>query len=48
MKARKKTTKKLNGFVKDTRLDKYKDIVLFPEKVKKATEILKTAGIPKT
>ncbi len=37
----------LEGFTKDTRLDKYADKVLFKDKVKKANAILKTVGIPK-
>ncbi len=31
----------------DPSLDKYKDVVLFPEKVAKANEMLKTVGLPK-
>lgn len=31
----------------DESLDKYNDIVLFPEKVAKANEMLRTIGLPK-
>ena len=31
----------------DKSLDKYKDKVLFPEKLDKANEMLKTVGLPK-
>jgi hypothetical protein len=31
----------------DKGLDKYKDTILFPEKVKKANEALKKIGLPK-
>jgi len=47
MKAKKKSTKLPAGYIRNTDLDKYKNVVLFPEKVKKATDILKTAGVPK-
>jgi hypothetical protein len=31
----------------DESLDKYNDIILFPEKVEKANEMLRTIGLPK-
>jgi len=31
----------------DESLDKYDDIVLFPDKVAKANEMLRTVGLPK-
>jgi hypothetical protein len=31
----------------DPSLDKYKDVVLFPEEVAKANEMLRTVGLPK-
>jgi hypothetical protein len=31
----------------DKSLNKYDDIVLFPDKLEKANEILRTAGLPK-
>jgi hypothetical protein len=47
MKEKKATNKKLNGFTKNTNLDKYADKVLFKDKVKMANHILKTVGLPK-
>ena len=32
----------------DESLDKYNDVVLFPDKVAKANEMLRTIGLPKT
>jgi hypothetical protein len=32
----------------DDSLDKYKDLCLFPEKVDKANQMLRTTGLPKT
>ena len=32
----------------DESLDKYNDVVLFPEKLAKANEMLRTVGLPKT
>jgi hypothetical protein len=32
----------------DQSLNKYNDVVLFPDKVAKANEMLKTVGLPKT
>jgi hypothetical protein len=31
----------------DKSLDKYKNVVLFPDKLEKANEILRTVGLPK-
>jgi hypothetical protein len=31
----------------DKSLDKYKNVVLFPEKLEKANEMLRTVGLPK-
>ncbi len=31
----------------DTSLNKYNDVVLFPDKVEKANEMLRTIGLPK-
>ncbi len=31
----------------DKSLNKYKDVVLFPDKLEKANEMLKTVGLPK-
>ena len=31
----------------DTSLNKYKDVVLFPDKLEKANEMLRTVGLPK-
>ncbi len=31
----------------DKSLNKYKNVVLFPEKLKKANEMLRTVGLPK-
>ena len=44
----KKQNKKKASLVKiDKSLDKYNDIVLFPEKVEKANKTLRTVGLPK-
>lgn len=48
-----KTIKELNEskvpiVIFDKSLDKYNDIVLFPEKVKKAKETIDKIGLPKT
>lgn len=44
----KKTIKETSkGFIKNPKLDKYADKVLFKDKVKMANHILKTVGLPK-
>lgn len=48
-----KTIEKLNKskvpvIVFDKKLEQYRDLVLFPEKVEKAKEILAKAGLPKS
>jgi hypothetical protein len=48
MKLMPQTKKKKVATVKiDESLNKYKGVVLFPEKLEKANEMLKTVGIPK-
>ena len=47
MKTKKQEPKLPKGVRINPELDKYKDIVLFPEKVKMANHILKTVGLPK-
>ena len=39
--------RKVPVIVIDESLDKYDNVVLFPEKLAKANEMLRTAGIPK-
>ena len=43
----KKTNKLPKGFVKNPKLDKLADKILFKDKLKMANQILKTVGIPK-
>ena len=47
LKEKKKDKTLPKGFVKNPELDKYANQVFFKEKVDKANEILKTAGVPK-
>jgi hypothetical protein len=47
MKSTKPKTKTPKEGRRNAALDKYSDIVLFPEKLKKANDILKKVGIPK-
>jgi hypothetical protein len=47
MKDRKPKIKLPKGFKYNPELDKYKDVILFPEKVARANEILKKSPIPK-
>ena len=47
MKAKRKNPTLPKGVRIDSALDKYNDVVLFPEKLKKANHILKTIGLPK-
>lgn len=47
MKEKKTITKKLQGFTKNEKFDKYANKVLFKDKVKMANQILKTVGLPK-
>lgn len=42
------TNKKALSVQIDKSLNKYDDIVLFPEKLEKANEMLKTVGLPKS
>jgi hypothetical protein len=48
MKQKEKVQKNTNLKIRYKKsLDKYKDKVLFPEKVARANEILRTVGLPK-
>lgn len=47
MKAKKSKIKLPKGFRYNPELNKYSNVVLFPEKVKRANEILKKAPLPK-
>ncbi len=47
MKTQRKLSKLPKGVKVNPDLDKYRDVILFPEKVKKANHILKTVGLPK-
>lgn len=47
MKAKDKIKKLPKGFTKNPDLDKYADKELFKEKIEKAKQILKIAGLPK-
>jgi len=47
MKTKRKTPKLPKGAKINPVLDKYNDVVLFPEKLKIANHILKTVGLPK-
>jgi len=46
MAIKKSNKKKVPIITIDKSLDKYKDIELFPEKVAKANEMLRTVGLP--
>ncbi len=47
MKDKKEKIKIPKGYLRNPELNKYADIVLFPNKLKRVNAILKTAGIPK-
>lgn len=47
MKAKKPKAKLPKGFTRNPELDKYASKVLFKEKVERANQILKAAGLPK-
>ena len=47
MKGKKPKIKLPKGVKYNPELDKYKDVVLFPEKLARANELLKKAPIPK-
>jgi hypothetical protein len=48
MKTKKSKKAKMPGIQIDKSLDKYNDQVLFPEKLEKANEMLRTIGLPKS
>lgn len=47
MKTEIKKKKLPKGYTRNTELDKYVNKVLFKEKLEKATEFIKIAGVPK-
>jgi hypothetical protein len=47
MKSKKTKIKIPKGFTYNPDLDKYKDVVLFKEKLERANQILKVAKLPK-
>jgi hypothetical protein len=48
MKTKRSKKVKMPGIQIDKSLDKYNDQVLFPEKLEKANEMLRTVGLPKS
>lgn len=47
MKTKEVADKKIPAMLVDKELNKYDNVVLFPEKLAKANEMLKKAGLPK-
>jgi hypothetical protein len=47
MKNDEKKKNKISTVIIDKSLDKYKGVILFPEKLAKANEVLKRIGVPK-
>ncbi|WP_165940145.1 hypothetical protein [Dyadobacter psychrotolerans] len=47
MKAKELNQSKVHVIVLDKKLEQYREKILFPEKVKKASDILSKTGLPK-